>query len=256
MKKFALLGHKLTHSISNIIHNARFSDLELDANYVIDDVEPDLLNSRLCQYDGVNVTIPYKQSVIKYLDSLSEEAKAIGAVNTVANCNGKLFGYNTDIVGLKYVADKIGADLSGRVLILGYGGVAQTAIHLTLSHGADVFVATRKDGLHLNNVKFIDYNTANSLSCDVVINCTPVGMFPNVNAAPIEDLNCNCCIDLIYNPLNTRLLEIAEYKGIKCIGGIDMLVVQALESEKIWFSVDYNEEDVERMVKLARKEIK
>ena len=256
MKKLALLGHKLTHSISNVIHNARFSELKLDANYVIDDVELDLLDNRLHQYDGVNVTIPYKQSVIKYLDSLSEEAKAIGAVNTVANCNGKLFGYNTDIVGLKYVADKIGADLSGRVLILGYGGVAQTAIHLALLRKGDVYVATRKEGEQSKNVKFIDYNTANKLSCDVVINCTPVGMFPNVNATPIDNLNCNCCIDLIYNPLKTRLLEIAESKGIKCIGGIDMLVVQALESEKIWFSVDYNDNDVERMVKYSSKGIK
>lgn len=257
MKRFALLGHNLSHSVSHLIHNKRFAELKLDADYIIDDVEIRELSERLRRYDGVNVTIPYKQSVMPFLDSLNDEAAVIGAVNTVVNSNGKLTGYNTDVVGLRYVVNKVGADLRGKVLILGYGGVAQTAIKLAESCGADsISVATRKSEYNEKNIKFIDYITADSYNCDVVINCTPVGMYPNVDVSPVNNLNCKYCIDLIYNPLKTRLIQIAEAKGINSISGIDMLVVQALESEKIWLGIDYNENDIERMVEYACKELR
>lgn len=255
MKNFALLGYKLSHSISHVVHNKRFSEINIDANYVIDDVVIEELKTRLRQYDGVNVTIPYKQSVVPFLDSLSEEARTIGSVNTVLNTDGKLIGYNTDIAGFKYIVDKVGANLSGRVLILGNGGVAQTVIYLTLLCGGDVVVASRKKCASSKNIKFIDYNTANNYFCDVVINCTPVGMYPNIDETPVCDLHCKYYIDLIYNPLKTRLSEIAETKGIKSIGGMDMLIVQALESEKIWLGLDYGEDDIERMAEYARGEL-
>lgn len=225
--KYGLIGEKLGHSFSKEVHNKLF-----DYDYELKEIPQNELDLFLKQraFKAINVTIPYKEKVIPYLDFVSDIAAEIGAVNTVVNKNGKLYGYNTDFWGLKSLIQKNGVSLKDKkVLILGSGGTSKTAFAVANSLGAkEVLRVSRnkKDG-------FITYEDTlkNHTDTQILINTTPCGMYPNIDASPL-DIKClenlEGVVDAIYNPLRSKLVCDAQKRGIKAVGGLYMLISQAV----------------------------
>ncbi|MBE6732972.1 MAG: shikimate dehydrogenase [Ruminococcaceae bacterium] len=225
--EYGCIGEKLKHSFSKEIHAKLFS-----YNYEICEIERQDLDSFMKKHDfkAINVTIPYKTDVIPYLDYIDDMAEKIGAVNTIVNKNGKLYGYNTDFSGLSALILKNGIELAQKkVLILGSGGTSKTAKAVCESLGAGVILRVSreaKDG-------FITYEDAKEThnDADVIINTTPVGMYPNIDGAAVNISNfkkLSGVVDAVYNPLCTRLVLDAKSQGIKATGGLYMLVAQAV----------------------------
>lgn len=224
---FGLIGEKLGHSYSKEIHN-----LIADYGYELREVKREELGAFMTEraFSGINVTIPYKKSVIDYLDVISDDAKKIGAVNTVVNRGGKLYGYNTDFYGLKALLIHNGVSVRNKkVLILGSGGTSDTAYNVVTGLNAKEAIKvsrTKKDG-------FVTYDEAARLhsDADVIINATPVGMYPDDDGVPVYIglfPSLSAVIDAIYHPLRTNLVSDAEKRGIKACGGLYMLVAQAV----------------------------
>lgn len=227
MEKYGCIGKKLTHSFSKEIH-AKLADYKYEL-IELAEIEVDSFFKNK-EFNAVNITIPYKETVIPYLDFLSDVAKRIGAVNTVVNKNGKLYGYNTDYYGMKAILEKTGIEIKNKkVMILGTGGTSKTARVLTKDLGAsEIIVVSRQ-----KKESFITYEEAVSEHRDanVIINTTPSGMYPDCDSKPIDisafkDLEG--VIDAVYNPLCTNLILNAKKKGIKAQGGLFMLVMQAV----------------------------
>jgi shikimate dehydrogenase len=228
MKKCGLLGKTLGHSFSPQIH-ALFGDYE----YLLYEKNEEELGEFLLrgEWDGLNVTIPYKQAVMPYCDEISPEARKIGSVNTLVRRDGKIYGYNTDIAGFEAMLDLAGTDAAGKkALVLGSGGASKTAVFALNKRGADVVVISRGGE---NNYSNLDKNADAAL----IVNATPVGMYPNTEDRPL-DLSafprCTAALDLIYNPARTRFLLQAEELGIKGVNGLLMLVEQAAEASGLF----------------------
>ena len=227
MAKYGCIGKKLTHSFSKEIH-AKLADYEYELIELNEDEIEAFFSKK--EFNAINVTIPYKQTVIPYLDSLSDVAKRIGAVNTIVNRNGRLYGYNTDYYGMKALIEKIGIDLNGKkVLILGTGGTSKTARILTEDMGASEIITVSRS----KSENYITYEEAVNEHSDVnvIINTTPSGMYPDCEGIPIDISAFNeleGVMDAVYNPLCTNLVLRAKEKGIKAEGGLYMLVMQAV----------------------------
>lgn len=225
--KYGLIGEKLGHSFSKEIHNKLF-----DYGYELKEIPKSEFNSFLTEKDfkAINVTIPYKEKIIPYLDYISDTAKEIGAVNTVVNKNGKLHGFNTDFLGLKALIEKSGISLKGKkVLILGSGGTSKTAFAVAKSlNASEIYKVSRKkaDGLLTYDEAMLKH-----IDAQVIINTTPCGMYPNIDDCA---LNISCfknligVVDVIYNPLRSKLVCDALNMGITAVGGLYMLVAQAV----------------------------
>ena len=225
-----LLGRKLGHSYSPQIHSQLGS-----YDYRLFEKEPEELEDFLKNGDftGLNVTIPYKKDVISFLDELSPRAKALGAVNTIVRRNGKLIGHNTDYFGFETMLLSTGVSLQGKkALVCGSGGASSTACAVLKAHGANVVVLSRTGNDNYQNLN-------RHSDAALIVNATPVGMYPNVEASPIEDLAAfpilEGVLDLVYNPARTSILLKAEALGIPCVNGLRMLVAQAKESAE-WFT--------------------
>ena len=220
---YGLLGEHLPHSHSPQIH-ARLGN----PDYVLFEKEPQAVAPFLAarEFCGINVTIPYKKAVMPLCDVLDARAVEIGAVNTVVNCDGKLFGTNTDFDGFVFLCNRAGIDMRGkRVIVLGSGGTSHTACAAARHLGAaSVRVCGRALPLNYENL----YTDA--ADAEILINTTPVGMFPHIDACPV-DLDrlpqLSGVVDVVYNPLRTRLVCEAEARGIPACGGLTMLVAQA-----------------------------
>ena len=245
-----LLGRKLGHSYSPQIHSQLGS-----YDYRLFEKEPEELEDFLQNGDftGLNVTIPYKKDVIPFLDELSPRAKALGAVNTIVRRNGKLIGHNTDYFGFETMLLSSGVSLRGKkALVCGSGGASNTACAVLEAHGANVIVLSRtgKD----------NYQNLNRHSdAALIVNATPVGMYPNVEASPIEDLAAfpmlEGVLDLVYNPARTSILLKAEALGIPCVNGLRMLVAQAKESAE-WFTGEpIDDSCIERIFNRLRRQM-
>ena len=245
-----LLGRKLGHSYSPQIHSQLGS-----YDYRLFEKEPEELEDFLQNGDftGLNVTIPYKKDVIPFLDELSPRAKALGAVNTIVRRNGKLIGHNTDYFGFETMLLSTGVSLRGKkALVCGSGGASSTATAVLKAHGANVVVLSRtgKD----------NYQNLNRHSdAALIVNATPVGMYPNVEASPIEDLAAfpmlEGVLDLVYNPARTSILLKAEALGIPCVNGLRMLVAQAKESAE-WFTGEpIDDSCIERIFNRLRRQM-
>ena len=227
MKKYGCIGKKLTHSFSKEIH-AKLADYEYELIELSEAELENFFNKK--DFNAINVTIPYKQAVIPYLDSLSDVAKRIGAVNTIVNKNGRLHGYNTDYYGMKALAEKAGIDVKNKkVLIFGTGGTSKTARVLTEDLGAAeiITVSRKKSGDYITYEEAVDIHS----DADVIINTTPSGMYPDCESVPIDISvfkNLKGVLDAVYNPLCTNLVLNAKAKGIKAEGGLYMLVMQAV----------------------------
>ncbi len=241
--KYGCIGEKLGHSFSKEIHN-RLADYP----YELVELRPDEVDGFMRKKDfcAINVTIPYKQTVLPYLDFISPQAEKIGAVNTVVNSNGKLYGYNTDFLGMRALIKRAGIEIaSKKVLILGSGGTSKTAQAVAADLNArEVLVVSRsgKGGISYE-AAYADHADA-----EIIINTTPCGMYPHIHAAPI-DLNrfprVEGVVDAIYNPLRTDLILQAQEKGITAVGGLYMLVAQAAFAVEYFLETQISAETVE-----------
>lgn len=225
-----LLGRKLGHSYSPQIH-AQLGDYD----YLLYEKEPEQLRSFLetGDFTGLNVTIPYKKEVIPYLDTLSDRARQLGAVNTIVRRGGRLIGHNTDYFGFETMLTHSGISVRGKkALVCGSGGASNTAVAVLREQGAEVIVISRSGPDNYGN---LDRHADAAL----IVNATPVGMYPNVAGAAIENLSIfpklEGVLDLIYNPARTKILLEAEKRGLKTENGLKMLVAQAKESAE-WFT--------------------
>lgn len=229
MIKCGLLGRKLGHSYSPQIH-ARLGDYPYD----LFEREPEELEEFLKKGDfsGINVTVPYKKAVMPYLDELSPVAKKIGAVNTIVRRNGRLIGHNTDYYGFLTMVRASGLQVSGKkVLVLGSGGASNTAAAVLEELGAQVIIISRSGENHYGNLHLHD-------DASVIVNTTPVGMYPNVGVSPVNlDLfpRLEGVLDVVYNPARTQLLLEAQARGLVTMNGLLMLVAQAKEAAE-WFT--------------------
>ena len=237
--EYGLIGEKLGHSFSREIHNLLASytyDLkELPKNEL-----DTIMKSR--NFKGVNVTIPYKESVIPYLDEIDEAAKAIGAVNTIVNREGRLIGYNTDFYGMRELLLSRSIRIEKRfVAVLGTGGTSKTACAVAKSLGASRIVRVSRNPHSDGDISY-DELEAIKTDIQIIINTTPVGMYPNENCAPLDIDGFSALegvVDAIYNPLRTKLISDARARQIRAAGGLYMLAAQAARAAEL-FTGDCN----------------
>lgn len=249
-KIYGLLGRKLGHSWSVPIHTALGC-----GGYRLIELEPEELPAFLARPDigGLNVTIPYKRDVMAYCDVIDDAALAIGSVNTLARrADGKLYAWNTDAAGFCWMAERAGIQLAGRkVVVLGSGGASLTAVACAKRLGAREIVVISRSGE--NNYG----NLTRHADTEIVVNTTPVGMYPNTGAAPV-DLRafpkCRGVLDVVYNPRRTALLLQAEELGIPCSDGLPMLVAQAKAAEEHFFGKPIPDSENQRILAMLRQE--
>ena len=229
---YGLIGEKLGHSYSKFIHEKMVDDKYYLIPLSHDEFDQFMRNK---EFAGINVTIPYKEKVIAYLDELDTLAKEIGDVNTVVNNNGRLIGYNTDFYGLLYLFTSNQIVVKGKkCLILGNGGTSKTAqaVLETLGAGEILKVSRRPEG---DNTISYEECYKNHKNAQVIVNTTPVGMYPNIDNSPL-DLTpftlCQSVVDVIFNPIQTKLTKQAKSLGIKSVTGLVMLVAQAKQAEE------------------------
>ncbi len=274
MEKFALAGFPLGHSMSPVIHRELFKINGADASYELKEISTDDFSQGievLKKFRGFNVTIPHKTNIIPFLDELSERAELFGAVNTVNNMNGYLTGYNTDCFGFLRALEMAGIELKGKVLLCGSGGVSRMFAFESVLAGASLTIAVRESDVDAANQikkeieqkldRTIDVITLDSVTgeYDVLINGTPVGMFPDINACVLPKEKVQCCravFDAIYNPMETLLLKYAREAGVKYSNGLPMLVWQAAVAQEIWLGVKFNMEQVSEVIKITEREMK
>ncbi len=240
--EYGCIGEKLIHSFSKEIHAKLF-----DYKYELKEIPRGDLDKFMREHNfkAINVTIPYKQDVIPYLDFISDTAKDIGAVNTIVNRDGKLYGYNTDFSGLSALIKRLGADITDKnVYILGSGGTSKTAVAVANSMGAKSVTRvsrTARDGC-------ITYEQAYGENVEFIINTTPCGMYPNIGEAPIDVTRFkNLCgvVDAVYNPLDSQLICDAKAMGIPASGGLYMLVAQAAYAAERFTGTDVPQEKID-----------
>ena len=249
-KVYGLLGRKLGHSWSVPIHTALGCQ-----GYRLIELEPGELEGFLEQPNigGLNVTIPYKRDVMPFCDVIAPMARAIGSVNTLTRrADGKLYAFNTDAAGFCWMAERAGISFAGKkVLVLGSGGASLTAQACAKQLGArEVVVISRSGPDNYNNLD-------RHADADIVVNTTPVGMFPNTGASPVDLTvfpNCSGVLDVVYNPRRTALLLQAEALGIPCSDGLPMLVAQAKAAEEHFFEKSIPDSENQRILAQLRRE--
>lgn len=276
VKKFAVIGHPIGHTMSPFIHNRLFGLSGIEAEYIKLDIAPENLadeyNKTLSKLDGYNITIPHKQNIIQLIDEIDDKAKMYGSVNTVANSDGIAKGYTTDPDGFLKALDAAGIILDGRVVILGCGGVARTMAYEVVLKGRPLLFAVRKDDVNIakllcseieNTVKGakVGFCLIDELSgdIDVLVNATPIGMFPKLDAQPVSDSVINKCasvFDAVYNPLETVLIKKALANGSKAVGGMSMLVWQAVVSHEKWDGSVYDKDEIAKLCIDSAEELK
>lgn len=248
--KYGLIGEKLGHSFSKEIHES------LGYDYELREIARDELDGFMRERDflGINVTIPYKETVIPYLDFIDDDAKEIGAVNTIVNRGGKLYGYNTDFYGLKMLLANAGIDVKGKkAAILGTGGTSKTAKAVLSSLGACEIIkvsrSARKDAISYEDL------ICSHPDVEIIVNTTPVGMYPDVENMPLDLYSIeklSGVIDVVYNPLRTALVQSAAFCAAPAEGGLYMLVGQAVRASEIFLDIKYPEETIDRIYERTR----
>lgn len=252
--RLGLLGKELSYSKSPIIHQAIFDAMDLEATYDLIEVEPKDMDAEkfkeiMSSYDGINVTIPYKTLIMPYLDEIDEDAKAIGAVNTVVKRKGKTIGYNTDYFGvMQSIASLSQSDFEGAI-VLGTGGASKAVLqYLKKLALTEILWVSRRPSADLSEdgISLVDYEKLEALRPEkyLLVNCTPVGMATYEAKLPVSEeiiKGQKGVFDLIYNPVVTPLLDCSEKYAIPNLNGLKMLIVQAIYAEKLW----YNEIDLD-----------
>lgn len=239
-KHYGLIGKTLAHSFSASFFEDYFEKNNIDAkysNFELNEIEEiqALFKQNL---SGLNVTFPYKESIIPFLDRLDESAAQIGAVNVVAFENGQTVGYNTDTYGFAQSIKPFLTFEHERALIFGTGGASKAVAHVFKQIGLAVFYISRNGNQENGVFSYEDINNHMLGSCKVLVNCTPIGTFPNVTDCielPFEYLTpSHLVIDLVYNPAETELMKRAQKNGAAVMNGLSMLQHQALKSYEIW----------------------
>ncbi|MCR4875462.1 MAG: hypothetical protein K5923_07015 [Clostridia bacterium] len=260
MIKYGVIGNNLEHSLAPEVHNMFFNIYSLDGdfekvNVSLNDFNNIDIHDLLIGFKGANVSSPYKVRVISLLDQVSDEVRAIGSVNTINNINGKLIGYNTDAEGFKELLSRNGIKPRNKVfVIMGSGGTARSVVYYLKDKAKDIYVVARNtDKDTIEGAKVIDYDQLPFLRGDVLINTTPVGMYPNVDKCIVDKSiveNYEYIIDLVYNPIFTKLMQIGVKMGKKCIPGLYMLVSQGITSQGYWQGIK-----MDSMISRVYKEI-
>lgn len=251
--EYGCIGEKLGHSFSKEIHNA-LADYDYRLQELKREELPEFFEKK--EFKAINVTIPYKQDVIPYLYWISNEAKAINAVNTIVNKDGKLYGYNTDFYGLKALIERENVSLKGKkVAILGSGGTSNTAFAVANNMGASVVFKVSRN----SKEGYITYEELYEkfTDCEIIINTTPCGMYPKigVSAVDLDKLSkVEAVFDAVYNPLKSKLVSDAKKKNITAVGGLYMLVSQAAFAVKKFIDAPVDNEKVEEIFKNLYKE--
>ena len=242
--RYGLIGEKLGHSFSKDIHE-RIADYTFDLIPLSKEEFKTFMEKK--EFTALNVTIPYKKDVIPYLDEMDEHAKAIGAVNTIVNENGRLKGYNTDFTGFLYMVKKHNVHMEGKkVLIIGNGG-ASAAIQAVVQHesaGSMVII----DVVPGNGAISYDEMFSSHLDAEIIINTSPIGMYPRIGNAPIDISmfhKCEAVLDVIYNPILTRLCFEAQEMDIKRVNGLEMLIAQAKQSVEFFLDKSIDDQIID-----------
>jgi shikimate dehydrogenase len=262
MKRFGVIGQPIAHSLSPLLHNTAFSLLGLDCSYEAFNIDPASLPAAIREFKdqgfvGLNVTIPHKESLLFLVDELSDEAKAVGAVNTVTLSGGRIRGDNTDVYGVAASLEQYRSEIRDRIVVLiGAGGSARAITYALIDRfaPAEIVIANRTQRRAQDLIADVEpYAKKTSLraisvsdedldrlmpSASVVINATPIGMFPLVDHSPIGDRISfhpnQVVLDLIYTPLETRFLSLASKCGARTISGLEMFLHQGARSFEIW----------------------
>ena len=241
--EYGLIGKKLAHSFSKSFFEDKFKKENVPASYsnfeLATILDFDILIKKNQDLKGLNVTIPYKTEIIPYLDELDEIAKAIGAVNTIAFKDGRLIGYNTDAYGFQQSIKPFLRNIHERALILGTGGASKAVEYVLKNLGIDVCFLSREPS-ESNQFSYDEVNENMFKAFKLIVNCTPLGTFPNVNEKPPLVTHFftsdHLLIDLIYNPNETKLMKEAAVRGAETLNGYSMLQHQALKAWEIWNS--------------------
>lgn len=262
-KTFGLFGYPIKHTLSPLLHSLLLEDTDCVADYIAVQVNPDELekayNIAKQKLSGINITIPHKTKIMTLLESIDPSALDIGCVNTInfLGDDKKAYGYNTDIYGFSQSLQSDGVNIKSKnVTILGNGGTALMSCYYMLMSGANLTIAVRNidKGTKLaNTLKTIFSSRKQSLkvnvctldqidnSTQIIVNCTSAGMFPNIDYSPIDILPADCeyVYDVIYNPYTTKLLDMANERGIKNANGLDMLILQGAKAQTIWQGIEF-----------------
>ena len=259
--RYGLIGEKLGHSYSKIIHET-LADYTYDLIPLTKEEFIPFMEKK--DFTAINVTIPYKKAVIPYLDELHPLANEIGAVNTIVNRDGHYIGYNTDFYGFKYMLQHNGIRIEGKkCLVLGDGGTSQT-VQAVIKHlgASEIFVVSRKASNEefmdsvvskaTGRIRTISYETcyAEHTDAEVILNTTPAGMYPNIDASPLDlttFIKCEAVIDAIFNPRKTKLALQAESLGIKAVTGLEMLVAQAKQAIEYFLDKQIDDKVIDDM---------
>lgn len=239
MRHFGLIGKSLGHSFSAKFFNGKFKAEQIEADYQLFEIEDiSAIDTLIKEHnlEGFNVTIPYKESIIPHLDGLTKEAHEIGAVNCVVVKNGQKIGHNTDLTGIEASLHWLDIDSAPKTLILGTGGASKAVQYALKRRGVEYSVVSRS--AERGDVTYDDLTAEIIAEHKLIINTTPVGMFPEVENAPTIDYSAlgaeHRLFDLVYNPAKTQFLARGEEQGAKTMGGMLMLQTQAIASWHLW----------------------
>ena len=241
---YGVIGNPIGHSLSPLLHNSGFGNRRVDAvlaPFLVRDLRDFVRAVRPLRLSGFSVTLPYKQQIVAFLDECDPLALEIGAVNTVVVRAGKLHGYNTDFEGVQQSLGRKMKLEGARVLIYGAGGAARTVGLVAARAGASVFYCARRPesaraAARAFSAQAVERSELRELEFDAIVNATPIGMAPHADASPLEaaELRCGLVFDLIYRPLRTRLLRLAERRGIATLSGAEMFVAQGVAQWELW----------------------
>ncbi len=240
--EYGLIGAKLSHSFSKEIHE-QLADYKYELKELALEQVPDFIKKR--EFKAINVTIPYKETVMPYLDEVSDMAKKIGSVNTIVNKNGKLFGYNTDYFGFAYMLSYGGIDVKDKIVaVLGSGGASKTVVATLKDLGAKrVIVVSRSGPVNYDNI-------SEQKDINVIVNASPVGMYPNVGECLInldDFTHIEGVADLVYNPSITEILRRAKEKGVAYVNGLSMLVAQAKKACELFIDTKIDNGEIDKI---------
>ncbi|MDF2543642.1 MAG: hypothetical protein K0S47_3360 [Herbinix sp.] len=241
--RYGLIGEKLGHSYSKIIHE-KLADYQYDLIPLTKEELDPFMRAR--DFRAINVTIPYKQAVLPYIDVLHPHAKSIGAVNTIVQKDGKLYGYNTDFYGFEYMIKHNHVTIKDKkCLILGNGGGTKAVLAvLEYLEAAEILVVSRTESESDGTISY-ENCYRNHTNAQIIVNTTPLGMYPKMDATPLDLTNftaCEAVLDIIYNPIKTKLTLQAEELGIFAVTGLEMLIAQAKQAIEYFLEITLQDE--------------
>lgn len=243
---YGLIGEKLGHSYSKDIHEM-LADYTYDIHPLSKDEFVPFMEKR--EFKAINVTIPYKRDVIPYLDEMDDNAKAIGAVNTIVNKDGKLCGHNTDFSGFMYMLNKHNIKIEGKkCLVLGDGGASKAVVAVLKKMGASEVIIV--DIIKTETAITYDECFEKHTDAEFIANASPVGMYPKCDASPVDLKRfpkCEAVADVIYNPLETKLVTQAKELGMTGVNGLEMLVAQALYAVEFFLETKLDEAKIDEV---------